>query len=151
MPVLVDRIGRTKINSLIWVGKVSKSEALGFPGRIDPSRPEFGCDWISYFDLEADLSALDAECLFELRERLRPVVVGLAAKGEFRMTLVSNSAYNNPMLAAWQAMTITDAAYPSNPVFTHDIASASRVLGLSAADAKRARLWIEARIGEMRS
>jgi hypothetical protein len=149
MPVLVGRIGRTKINSLIWVGSVSRSDALGFPGRIDPSRREFGCRWISYFDPGADLSDLDAACLLEVRERLRPVVSGLAAKGEFQMMLVSNSAYNDPMLAAWRAMTATDAAYPSNPIFVHDIPSAARVLGLSAVDAERARVWIEARIGRI--
>jgi hypothetical protein len=147
MPVLVDRIGQLEINCLIWVGVVSRSEALGMPGRIDPSRPEFGCRWISYFDSTADLSDLDPACLLELLERLRSVVAGLAAKGEFRMILASKSKYNDPLLAIWRAMTATDPAYLSNPVVVHDIHSASRALGLSAADADRARVWIESRIG----
>ena len=147
MPVLVDRIGQIDVNCLIWVGLVSRSDALGFPGRIDPSLPEFGCRWISFFDTTADLSDLDAACLLELRERLRPVVSGLAAKGEFRMMLASNSKYNDPLVAIWRAMIATDADYLSDPVIVHDIHSAARALGLSAADAERARVWIELRIG----
>ena len=147
MPVLVGRIEQVNINCLIWVGLVSKSDALEFPGRIDPSGPDVGCDWISYFDRTADLSDLNAACLLEVRERLRPVVAGLAAKGEFRMMLVSHSKYNDPLLAAWQAMTSTDAAYASEPVFLDSIASASRALGLSAADAEQVRGWIRAQIG----
>jgi len=144
--VLVGRIGEIKINCLIWVGRVSRSEALEFPGRIDPSLPEFGRHWISYFDLGADLSDLDAACLLEVRERLRPVVAGLAAKGGFRMILVSKSKYNNPLLAAWQAMTATDTAYPSDPALAPDILAAACALGLSAEDAERARVWIHERI-----
>jgi hypothetical protein len=147
MPVLVERIEQIDVNCLIWVGLVSKSEVLGMPGRIDPSRREFGCRWISYFDSKADLSELDPACLLELREQLRSVVSGLNAKGEFRMILASNSKYNDPLLAVWQAMNATDAAYFSNPEVVHDLRSASRVLGLSAADAERACLWIESRIG----
>jgi hypothetical protein len=149
MPVLVDRIAQTEVNCLIWVGLVSKSDALGFPGRIDPSRPEFGCRWISYFDPTSDLSDLDPACLLELRERLRSVVAGLAAKGEFRMTLASNSRYHDPLVAAWRAMAATDTDYLSNPLVVHDIDAASRALGLSAADAERARVWIASRIGRM--
>ena len=147
MPVLVDRIDQTEVNCLIWIGLVSRSEALGMPGRIDPSRPKFGRRWISYFDSTADLSHLDAACLVELRERLRPVVSGLAADGEFRMILASNSKYNDPLVAVWRAMVANDADYLSSPVVVHDIHSASRALGLSAADAERARVWIESRIG----
>jgi hypothetical protein len=149
MPVLVDRIEQIEVNCLIWVGRVSRSDALGFPGRIDPSQPEFGCSWISYFDPTADLSDLDPACLLKLRERLRSVVAGLAAKGEFRMILVSNSTYNDPLVAVWRAMTGTDADYLSNPIVVADIQSASRALGLSAADAERARVWIESRIGRI--
>jgi hypothetical protein len=146
MPVLVDRIEQANVNCLIWVGRVSRSDALEFPGRIDVSRPEFGCRWISYFDPTADLSDLDPACLLELRERLRPVVSGLAAKGAFEMMLVSNSRYNDPMLGVWRAMTATDAAYASNPVLVHSLLSAARALGLSAADAEQARVWIASRI-----
>ncbi|HEY3695812.1 hypothetical protein [Phenylobacterium sp.] len=146
MPVLVDRIGQTEVNCLIWIGRVSKAEALAMPGRIDPSRPEFGCRWISYFNRGADLSDLDAACLLELRERLRPVVAGLAAKGEFRMTLASNSKFNDPLLAVWRVIAATDPDYLSNPLIVHDIESASRALGLLAVEADHARVWIESRI-----
>ncbi len=149
MPVFVDRIGQTDVNCLIWAGPVSKSDALEMPGRIDPSRPEFGCRWISYFDATADLSDLDAACLLELRERLRSVVAGLAAKGEFRMILASNSKYNDPLVAVWRAMSATDAAYASNPVVAHGIHAAARTLGLTATDAAHARRWIESRIARL--
>ena len=146
MPILIDRIEQINLNCLIWVGLVSRSDALELPGRIDPSRPEFGRRWISYFDPKVDLSDLDPACLLELRERLRTVVSGLAAKGEFEMTLVSNSKYNDPMLAVWRAMTATDAAYASNPVLAQSLLSASRALGLSAEDTERMRVWIASRI-----
>ena len=146
MPVLIGRIEQVEVNCLIWHGPVSRSEALGFPGRIDPSRPEFGCRWISYFDPGADLSDLDPACLLELRERLRPVIAALGAKGEFKVLLVSNSKYNDPMLAAWRTMTATDPTYPSSPAFAPDVLSAPEVLGLSAADAERARVWIESQV-----
>ena len=150
MPVLVERIGLTEVNCLIWVGVVSSSEALAFPGRINPSQPKFGCRWICYFDSTADLSQLDAACLLELRERLRSVVSGLAAKGEFRMSLVSNSKYNDPLLAVWRAMTAPEANYLSNPVVVHDVDTASRALGLSAADADEARAWVKSRVERSR-
>ena len=148
MPVLVDRIGQLDINCLIWFGGVSRSDALELPARIDPARSDVGCRWISYFDSAADLSDLDPACLLELRERLRSVVAGLAAKGEFRMVLATNSKFNDPLLAVWRAMTATDAAYLSNPIVVPDLSSASRALGLSAAEAERARIWIESRISD---
>lgn len=149
MPVLIDRIEQLNINGLIWVDPVSKADALGFPGLIDSSKPEFGCRWISFFAPGVDLSDLDAACLLELRERLRPVVSALAVKGEFKMMLVSNSRYNDALLAVWRTMTATDGAYSSDPVLVHDIHSASRALGLPVEEAERARIWINSRIGRI--
>ena len=146
MPVLIDLIEPLQLNCMIWVGKVSRLEALAVPGRIDPTRPEFGPRWISYFDASAELSELDAACLLELRERRRPVVAGLAAKGEFQAILTSNSRYNDTLVAVWRGMTAIDEAYPSNPVVVRDLHAAARALGLSAADAGRARRWISSRI-----
>jgi hypothetical protein len=59
--------------------------------------------------------------------------------------LVSNSRYNDPLLAAWQKMAAGDDAYPSNPGLLHDVIPAASALGLSAADAEHARVWIESR------
>ncbi|HXQ12319.1 MAG TPA: hypothetical protein VN805_15085 [Caulobacteraceae bacterium] len=146
MPVLVGEIGPIKVNCLIWTGVVSRSEALGFPARIDPSRPEFGRRWITYFDAGADISDMDAACVIELRERLRPVTAALAAKGELRVILVSNSRYNDPFLAMWRTLAATDATYASNPELVHDIDSAAQALGLSAADAEQVRAWIDSQI-----
>jgi len=148
MTVLIDRIGQTGVDCLIWVGRVSKSEALALPDRVDPAQPQFGYRWISYFDSTADLSELDAPCLLALRDRLRPIVAVLAAKGPFRMILATNSRYNDPLLAVWQAIATLDADYPSNPTIERDIPSAARALGLSAAEAEDARLWIESRVAE---
>ncbi len=146
MPVFVGELGEIKVNCLVWSGRVSRAEALGVAARIDARRPEFGSRWISYFDSEVDLSDLDPDCLMALRERLRPVTAALAAKGAFEMMLVSNSRYNDPLLAMWRSLTATDDAYASSPVLVHDIASAARALGLAAADAERTREWIEARV-----
>jgi len=73
----------------------------------------------------------------------------LAAKGEFKMMLVSNTKYNDPLMAVWRGMTATDSDYASNPAIVHDIHSASRALGLSAVDADYARVWIESRTERM--
>ena len=116
------------------------------PAGIDAFRPRLGTRWISYFDSSADLSELDAACLVELRERLRPVVKKLAAQGEFQMVLASNSVFIDPLLAVWRTMVATDSDYPSNPVTVRGIDSASRALGLSASQAGQARSWIEAQV-----
>jgi hypothetical protein len=149
MPILVDRIGRTEVNCTIWLGRVSRSEALALPARLDPALPEIGVRWLNYFDLAADLSDLDAACLLELRDRLRPAISALAAKGQFRSTLATSSRYIEPLLAVWRTMTALDVDYPSDPVIAHDIASAAHALGLSSEEAELARLWIESRIAGM--
>jgi hypothetical protein len=148
MPVLVEHIAQPELNGLIWLGRVTRAQALAMPARIDPAQPRFGARWISYFDATADLSDLDAACLIELRERLRPVVVGLAAKGPFQMVLASNSSFNDFLIAAWRAMVGPDSSYPSNPVIVRDLDSAARALGLSAGEAEQARTWIEARVAK---
>lgn len=145
MPVLLDRIDGTGINCLVWVGVVSRAEALRFPGLIDAAAPQFGGAWISYFHPAADLSDLDAGCLLELRERLRPIVSVLSARGDFRMILVSNSRYNDPLLDVWRTMAGTDPGYASNPLLVKDVAAAARALDLSAADTERVRQWIRSR------
>lgn len=148
MPVLVGELGPIKINCLIWTGVVSRSEAFAVPDRIDPSRPEFGARWISYFDAGVDISDLDGPSLVELRERFRPLVAGLAAKGDFQTVLVSNSRYNDPLLNVWRAMTASDDAYASSPEFVHDIPTAAHALGLSGADADDVQTWIAAQLGQ---
>ena len=151
MPVIVDKIEGADLNCLIWLGRVTRAQALAVPGRIHPDQPEFGCRWISYFDASADLSDLDAASLIELRDRMRPVVEQLAAKGEVKMILTSNSMFNDFLIAAWRAMVGPDASYPSSPVVVRDLDGAARALGLSEAEAETVRLWIEARIGPAKS
>jgi len=148
MPVLVEHIAEPPLNALIWLGRVTRAQALAMPAAINPAQPQFGARWISYFDATADLSDMDAACLIELRERLRPVVVGLAAKGRFQMILASNSTFNDFLIAAWRAMVGPDSSYPSDPVIVRDLDSAARALGLSPGEAQQARLWIEARVAQ---
>ncbi|HLI66000.1 MAG TPA: hypothetical protein VKU90_06515 [Caulobacteraceae bacterium] len=147
MPVLIGELGPIKVNALIWTGVVSRSQALDVPARLDASRPGFGPRWISYFDSSVDISDIDATGLLELRDLLRPVISELAAKGPFQTMLVSNSRYNDPLLAMWRTLTATDAAYPSNPKLAPNIVAAAKALGLSDADAEQVRAWIEAQAG----
>ena len=146
MPVLVGSLGDLGLNCLIFAGRVSRSEALGFPGRILPDRDEFGGRWITVFDTAADLSDLDADCLLTIKERLRPVVAGLLAKGPFQAILVSNSKYNDHLVAAWKAMTVTDPTYPTNPETATTVLEACVRHGLSRDDAAAAAVWIDQRI-----
>ncbi len=146
MPVLIGELGRIKVNCLVWTGRVTRAEALGVPSRIDTSRLEFGSRWISYFDSAADISDLDAATLQQMREVFRPMVAALAAKGEFRSVLVSNSRYNDPLLEVWRTMSATDAGYASNPELSRDVHAAAESLGLSPADAADVQAWIEAEV-----
>lgn len=144
MPILMGRIEHIGLNCAIFIGAVSRADALGFPGRIDPTSPAFGASWISYFHDFADLSDLDASCLLELRDRLRPVVAALSAKGVFQMKLVSRSTFNDPLLAAWRSIVSNDPDYASSPRLLHDLPSAVRDLGLSETDGEQIRAWLEA-------
>jgi len=147
MPVHVGEMGPIKVNCLLWTGAVSRADAVGVPGRIDPSRPEFGPRWISYFDTGVDLSDVDAAALLELRDNFRPVIAALAAKGPFKTILVSNSRYNDPLLAMWRTLSATDAGYAYDPELVPDIGSAARAHDLGAADAEQLRSWIERQLG----
>jgi hypothetical protein len=148
VPILVEHLAQSQLTSLIWLGRVTRAQALALPARLHPEQPQFGSRWISYFDAGADLSDLDAATLIELRERLRPVVVQLAAKGEFRMVLASNSMFNDFLIAAWRAMVGPDASYPSDPVVVRDLPAAARVLGLTDDEAETAQGWIEGFAGQ---
>src|SRR5579871_108581 len=147
MPVLVGEMGPITINCLIWTGVVTRAEALAVPGRLHPERPEFGARWISYFADGVDLSQLDPDTLVALRDRFRPVIRALGAKGEFKSVLVSNSRYNDPLLAMWRLLSAMDASYASNPELANDVGAAARELGLSDAEAEQVKAWIEAQLG----
>ena len=92
-----------------------KADALGLARRIDPVPGGIRMSLDQLFRSGGgSLGPRRGLRILELRERLRPVVTVLAAKGELEMMLVSNSKYNDPMIAVWRAMTATDATYPSN-------------------------------------
>ncbi len=146
MPVLVGSLGDLGLNCLIFAGRVSRSEALGFPARISPERPEFGVRWLTIFDSAADMSDLDADSLLTIKERLRPVVAGLLVKGQFRMILVSNSRFNDHLMECWRAMTVTDPSYPSNPETAASVPEACIRHGLPRDRATAAEVWIEQQI-----
>jgi hypothetical protein len=61
------------------------------------------------------------------------------------MILVSNSRFNDPLLAMWRTLLITDPAYASNPEMVHDIHAAAADLGLDDAGAAELQSWIDAR------
>ena len=143
MPVLVGSLGDLGLNCVIFAGRVSRAEALDFPARILPDSAEFGVRWLTIFDAAADMSDLDADCLLTIKERLRPVVAGLLAKGPFRMILVSNSRFNDQLMDCWRAMTVTDTSYPSNPETASTIAEACARHGLPRDEAAAATVWIE--------
>jgi len=108
MPVLLDSIPDLGITCQLWYDRVTKADALGIPAQVDLSNPMFGGRWIAYFDSSADLSELDAPTLLELRDRLRPVVAELSARGEFTVLQVSNSVYLDPLLNIWRTIVGTD-------------------------------------------
>ena len=149
MPVILGELGPIKVNCLIWTGAVTRSEALGVPARIDPSRPEFGPRWMSYFNAGVDLSDLDPATFLEFRDRFRPVVSALAAKGEYRSIIVSNSRYNDPLLAVWRTLVATDDSYAANPEHVPTFQAAAHALALSQADANELERWIEAQLARM--
>ncbi len=143
MPVLVGAAGDVGLDYLAFAGKVSRREALAFPERIDPDWPEIGTRWITVFHPAADMSDLDAECLLAIKARLRPVVGKLAAKGSFRMILVSNSTYNDHLMQCWRAMTVGDPTYPSNPEAAASIREACVRHGLTMEQAGSVEAEIE--------
>ena len=146
MPVLVGSLGDLGLNCLIFSGRVGRNEALGFPARIHPARAEFGSRWLTVFDAAADMSDLDADCLLAIKERLKPVVIGLLPKGPFRNVLVSNSRFNDHLMDCWRAMTVTDPSYPSNPETAATVAEACIRHGLSRDQAAVAEADIEQRL-----
>ncbi len=146
MPVLVGSLGDLGLNYLAFVGKVSRTDALEFPASIVAESPEFGVRWLTIFDVAADMSDLDADCLLALKARLAPVIVRLAVKGPFRIILISHSMYNDHLVACWQAMTASDPDYPSNPETAPSIADACARHVLTLPQAAAAEAWMKQRL-----
>jgi hypothetical protein len=103
------------LDYLGFAGKVSVREALSFPERVHADDPEVGVRWITVFDPTADLSDLDPVCMMGIKARLRPVVAKLQTKGPFRMILVAGEANRTRLIRSWQAMTVADPTYASDP------------------------------------
>ncbi len=139
MPIAVGAFPGLDLNYLIFAGRVTRQEALAFPGRIDPSRSDFGCRWLTLFESGADMSDLDAPCLLAIKERLTPVVVRLGAKGTMRSILVSNSKYNDHLMDCWRAMVAADPAYPSDPETAASVREACGRHGLCVTETA----WVE--------
>ena len=139
MPIAIGVFPGLDLNYLVFAGRVTRQEALAFPARIDPARPDFGCRWLTLFEAGADLSELDAPCLLAIKERLLPVVVRLGAKGKMRSVLVSNSKYNDHLMGCWRAMVSPDPDYPSEPETAASVREACLRHGLGAVEAA----WVE--------
>lgn len=143
MPVVMGTVAGAGLDYLGFAGKISRREALAFPGRVQPDSPEVGVRWITVFDPAADLSDLDAGCLLGINLRLRPVVARLQAKGPFRMILVASSADNGRLIERWRAMTAVDPAYLSHPEAAGSIREACRRHGLAEGQIEAAEAEIE--------
>ena len=139
MPIAVGAFPGLDLNYLIFAGRVTRQEALAFPGRIDPDRSDFGYRWLTLFEPGADMSDLDAPCLLAIKERLMPVVVRLGAKGTVRSILVSNSKYNDHLMDCWRAMVAADPAYPSDPETAASVREACGRHGLGVTETA----WVE--------
>jgi hypothetical protein len=143
MPVVMGTVAGAGLDYLGFTGKVSAREALAFPGRARTEDPEVGLRWITVFDPTADLSDLDPECMLEIKARLRPVVARLQIKGPFRMILVANSADRRRFIESWQAMTVADPTYASDPESAVSIREACLRHGLTAEQIQAAEAEIE--------
>jgi hypothetical protein len=144
MPVVMGTVAAAGLDYLGFAGKVSVREALDFPGRVRAEDPEVGVRWITVFDPTADLSQLDPVCMMGVKARLRPVVASLRAKGPFRMILVAGAADRTRLIRSWQAMTVADPTYASDPESAGSIREACLRHGLTvgqieAAEAEIAR------------
>jgi hypothetical protein len=143
MPVVIGTVAAAGLDYLGFAGKVSPSEALTFPERVQPENPDVGVRWITVFGPGADLSDLDADCLLALKARLRSVVARLQSGGPYRMILVASPADNGRLIERWQAMTAPDPTYESSPEAVHSIREACARHGLTAAQIQAAEAEIE--------
>jgi hypothetical protein len=120
------------LDYLGFAGKVSAREALAFPGRARTDDPEVGLRWITVFDPTADLSDLNPDCMLGIKARLRPILESLQTRGLFRMILVANSADTRRFIEFWQAMTVADPTYASDPEYAVSMREACLRHGLTA-------------------
>jgi hypothetical protein len=131
------------LDYLGFTGKVSAREALAFPERARTDDPEVGVRWITVFHPTADLSDLDPDCMLGIKARLRPILARLQAKGLFRMILVASSADSRRFIDIWQAMTVADPNYASDPESAVSIREACLRHGLTAEQVEAAEAEIE--------
>lgn len=151
MPVTLVSESSLGLSGLLFTGRVSERDALGFPAKIPTDGPLVSLKWINVFDSLADLSDLTADVLFRVRERLRPVVAALARHGPVEVVLVSNSALNDVFMEVWRAMVSLDADYPSKPRGASSIFEACQLHALSAEQAEQARVWLETELQAARN
>jgi hypothetical protein len=131
MPVVVGSVADVGLDYLGFAGKVSRGEALAFPGRVDAEMPAGAPGWITVFHPDADLSALDAECLMGVKDRLKPVVARMQAERPFRMVMVADAAGPADVVARWRQLTVQDPNYPSQPEAAASIEDACSRHGLT--------------------
>jgi hypothetical protein len=143
MPIVMGTVAGAGLDYLGFAGRVSPREALTFPERLQPDSPEVGVRWITVFDPGADLSDLDADCLLDIKARLRSGVSQLQGKGNFRMILVAGPADNAQLIERWRAMTAPDPTYESNPEAAISIREACLRHGMTEAQCQAAETEIE--------
>jgi hypothetical protein len=131
MPVVVGSVAGVGLDYLGFAGKVSRGEALAFPERVDAEMPDGASRWITVFQPGADVSVLDADCMRDIKARLKPIVARTMAVRPFRMIMVADSIRSAEVVARWRQMTVPDASYASKPEAAASIEAACRLHGLT--------------------
>ena len=142
MPVIIGSIEDLGLNYLIFTGSVSRDDLQQFPGRLTRSGYMSGVDWVVYFDPNADLSDVDAACLFDLKKELAIVISAFHDAGDLNVLLLLNS--NDDVVAqSWWTLVGTDPDYPTNPLLAKDFSAAAYMFGLTEAQCQIAKRRIE--------
>ena len=132
MPVIIGSIEDLGLNYLIFTGSVSRDDLQQFPGRLTRSGYMSGVDWVVYFDPNADLSDVDAACLFDLKKELAIVISAFHDAGDLNVLLLLNSNDD-----------VVDPDYPTNPLLAKDFSAAAYMFGLTEAQCQIAKRRIE--------
>ena len=130
VPVVLGTVADLGLDYLGFAGKVTRQEALNFAGSGRPA-PVGATRWITVFHPGADLSALDMDCMLEMKARMKPRIARAQAEQPFQMILVAGSANSEPIVARWRELTSPDPTYASNPEVARSIDEACEMHGFN--------------------
>ncbi len=146
MPVFVGSVADIGLDYLAFAGKVSRNEALSFPDRVHAAASAGAARWITVFHRDADLSALDIDCMLQIKAQLKPRVAMRLAERPFRMIMVADGPDNDAVVARWREMTVPDPSYASKPEAVRSLQEACRRHGLTPDETQIAVSEIESDI-----